>query len=101
MTHYAYGEGINYPCVKQERFRSSEPDKLFSRIETFVQENPYIMLWADVGSWTLVVTGDQEHTLEGPLVSQFEVISSYIREILGRPDIFAMDGGAIDYELEE
>ena len=93
LSHFVFGNGLKYPCVKLERFKMADTTKLFRLISDFIQENQYIMLWKDVGSWKLSIYGYNQGTMEGPLASEYKEISCHIRNILGRSDLFAMDGG--------
>ena len=104
LTRYAYQRHGDPVCVKRERFQAKAMDTLLAEMKAFFDTCDWRRYdVTDTGGWIIEVDG-QEATLvglvdfgrvTGSVCGAGSALSASIRTVLGRHDLFLLDGGPV------
>lgn len=100
VSRYNYGQELGkYELSSMEKFSIVEEyaTKILNAIDIYFGSNPVNIFVTDIGTWDLIITGDDEERIyKGSLCSSFEVdgvdLSDLIRGTLGIENLFVFDG---------
>ena len=102
LTRYAYQRSGDPICVKRERFQAKTIDTLLSEMKAFFDSYDWGRYSVtDTGEWIIEADGQEANLLglvdfghvTGSVCGAGRAMSASIRTVLGRNDLFLLDGG--------
>ena len=104
LTRYAYQRHGDPVCVKRERFKAKAIDTLLSEIKAFFDTYDWRRYSVtDTGEWSIEADRQEaallglgnSRRLTGSVCGAGSALSASIRTVLGRQDLFLLDGGPV------
>ena len=104
LTRYAYQRHGDPVCVKRERFKAKAIDTLLSEIKAFFDTYDWLSYSVtDTGEWSIEADRQEaallglgnSRRLTGSVCGAGSALSASIRTVLGRQDLFLLDGGPV------
>ena len=104
LIRYAYQRNGGPACVKRERFQTSDVDGLFPELKSFFDSYDWLSYSVtDTGEWSIeadrqeaaLLGLENSRRLTGSVCGAGSALSASIRTVLGRQDLFLLDGGPV------
>lgn len=104
LTRYAYQRHGDPVCVKRERFQAKAIDTLLAEMKAFFDTYDWRRYSVtDTGEWSIEADRQEaallglgnSRRLTGSVCGAGSALSASIRTVLGRQDLFLLDGGPV------